>query len=59
MIWKSMNRILWARFSSKSLCTDRYFTSRKMHWGAGIDQDIIEATVKALVVAVNRLEVWM
>ncbi len=31
----------------------------KMHWGAGIDKDIIEATVKALVVAVNKLEVWM
>lgn len=30
----------------------------KMYWGAGIDKDIIEATVKALVVAVNRLEVW-
>lgn len=30
----------------------------KMYWGAGIDEDIIEATVQALVVAVNRLEVW-
>lgn len=30
----------------------------KLYWGAGIDEDIIEATVQALVVAVNRLEVW-
>lgn len=26
-----------------------------MYWGAGIDEDIMEATVQALVVAVNRL----
>lgn len=28
----------------------------KMYWGAGIDEDIIEATVGALMVAVNRLK---
>ena len=27
----------------------------KMYWGAGIDQDIVKATVQALVTAVNRL----
>lgn len=30
----------------------------KMYFGAGIDEDIMEATVKALIVAVNRLEIW-
>src|SRR5690625_2531632 len=30
----------------------------QMYFGAGIDEDIVEATVAALVVAVNRLEVW-
>ncbi len=29
----------------------------QMYWGAGIDEDIMEATIKALVVAINRLEV--
>ncbi|MGX7198202.1 alpha-isopropylmalate synthase regulatory domain-containing protein [Enterococcus olivae] len=28
----------------------------KMYWGAGIDQDIVKATLQALVTAVNRLE---
>lgn len=28
----------------------------QVYWGAGIDEDIIEATIKALVVTVNKLE---
>lgn len=28
----------------------------KLYWGAGIDEDILEATVKALVVTINKLE---
>ncbi|EOT25719.1 2-isopropylmalate synthase [Enterococcus saccharolyticus subsp. saccharolyticus ATCC 43076] len=28
----------------------------KMYWGSGIDQDIVKATLQALVTAVNRLE---
>ncbi|WP_083875512.1 alpha-isopropylmalate synthase regulatory domain-containing protein [Gracilibacillus halophilus] len=30
--------------------------NRQMYWGAGIDEDIMKASVQALVVAVNRLE---
>jgi 2-isopropylmalate synthase len=28
----------------------------KLYWGVGIDEDILEATVKALVVTINKLE---
>lgn len=30
----------------------------QMYWGAGIDEDIMEATVQALVVAVNKLDIF-
>ena len=31
-------------------------TEGKMHWGAGMDTDIITASVMALVSAVNRMK---
>lgn len=42
--------------SGASACAQIGLLSKgQMYWGAGIDVDIVEASVKALVVAVNRL----
>lgn len=42
--------------SGASACAQIGLLSKgQMYWGAGIDEDIVEATMKALVVAVNRL----
>lgn len=41
--------------SSKAMAYVGITCSEKMYWGAGMDEDIIKASIHALVVAVNKL----
>lgn len=44
--------------SSKAMSYVAITQKGKMVWGIGIDEDIIESSIEALCVAINRLDIW-